>query len=198
MTAEEKFESRLKELGLWERWCTNQQCGRIGVVTDTNTIVLVHEYDGDDYTEFRFPLLSQLSEDKEFRAKALAEFVDAGDEKFIRDLVWWFLDAKNGCPLYPEDVYSIWSECTWENFEDDKEEYVMDCTNNHYAFLVTKINQAYKEKQEDFYNIVRLLAERDERHDILSKSTIFDVCHDYCQNIADNTDLETILFYCRV
>lgn len=196
MTAEQKFESRIKELGIWERWCINQQCGRIGAWTDSNTIVLVHEYEDDDYTEFRFPPLSELAKDEEFRKKALKEFVEAGDEKFIRDLVWWYLDKKYECPLYPEDVYAIEGACTWENFKDDED--VMDCTNNHYAFLVTKINQAYKEKQEDFYNIVRLLAERDERHDILSKSTIFDVCHDYCQHIADNTDLETILFYCRV
>ena len=198
MTAEQKFESRLKELGLWERWCINQQCGRIGALTESNTIVFVHEYDDDDFTEFKFPPLSELSKDEEFRRKALAEFVEAGDEKFIRDLVWWFLDAKNECPLFPEDVYCITGGCTWENFKDDEDCEVMDCTNSHSPRLVTAINKAYKEKREDFYNIVRLLAERDGRHDVLTENGNFDACHLYCQDIADNADLETILCYCRM
>lgn len=122
MTANYKFEARLRELGLWERWCANGMCGRIGAFTEEYTIILVHENYDDDYTEFKYPPFKQMAESEEFRDKALAEFVDAGDEKFIRELVRWWIDPNNTCPLFPEDAYFIWNEYTWENFEDDEEE----------------------------------------------------------------------------
>lgn len=121
MKAYEKFEARLKELGLWERWCTNGECGRIGAYTEDNTIILVHENEHDAYTEFKYPPFCQMAESSEFRDKALAEFVEAGDEKFIRQLVWWWIDHTNTCPLFPEDAYFLWNDYTWENFEDDEE-----------------------------------------------------------------------------
>lgn len=200
MTAKEKFEARLKELGLWERWCENQECGRIGAATEEGTIVLVHEYEDDEYTEFTFPHLRELQESKEFREKALAEYVEAGDEKFIRELVWWYLyPNKNKCPLYPEDLYSICNEYTWKNFDNDG---IMNCTNNHDAELVKRINTAYAAHQISFLRIVECLIERDyieymekvgERPMLGCLSTI----STYCQLIADNKDLETILSYCR-
>jgi hypothetical protein len=163
MTAKEKFEVRLKELGLWERWCENQECGRIGAATEEGTIVLVHEYEDDEYTEFIFPHLRELQGSKVFREKALAEYVEAGDEKFIRELVWWYLyPNKNKCPLYPEDMYTICNEYTWKNFEDD-EEYIMDCTNNHDAELVKRINKAYHAQPFRFIRIVDLLIGKDYR-----------------------------------
>ena len=122
MTANYKFEARLRELGLWERWCDNGMCGRIGAHTDDGTIILVHENYEDEYTEYRYPPFKQMSESSEFRNKALAEFADAGDEKFIRQLVWWWINPINPCPLFPEDAHFLWNEYTWENFEDDEED----------------------------------------------------------------------------
>ena len=121
MTANYKFEARLRELGLWERWRANGMCGRIGAFTEEHTIILVHENYDDDYTEFKYPPFKQMAESEEFRDKALAKFVEAGDEKFIRQLVWWWVNPKNTCPLYPEDAYSLWNEYTWQKFEDDEE-----------------------------------------------------------------------------
>lgn len=122
MTAEQKFDARIKELGIWDRWCSIGQLGRIGAETENNIIVLVHESDDDAYSEFTFPTIKTMQVDEEFRDRALAEFVDAGDEKFIRELVWWWIDPTNKCPLYPEDVYFIWAEHTCKDFEDDAEQ----------------------------------------------------------------------------
>jgi hypothetical protein len=137
-----------------------------------------------------------------FREKALAEYVEAGDEKFIRELVWWYLyPNKNKCPLYPEDMYTICNEYTWKNFEDD-EEYIMDCTNNHDAELVKRINKAYHAQPFRFIRIVDLLIGRDYREFVAKvgerpKPGDFGYISKYCQLIADNKDLETILSYCR-
>lgn len=122
MKAYEKFENRLRELNIYDRWCKIGQIGRIGAETEDNIIVLVHEADDDAYTEFTFPSMREMSVKDDFRDRALAEFVDAGDEKFIRELVWWWINPKNKCPLFPEDVYHLWDDCSYIDFEDDAEE----------------------------------------------------------------------------
>lgn len=75
---------------------------------------------------------------------------------------------------------------------------LMDTSNNHCKFLVEQINKAFNEKQKDFVKIVRVLAERDNEETILAKQNPREACHDYCQYIADNEDLRTILSYCRM
>lgn len=122
MKAYEKFENRLRELNIYDRWCKIGQIGRIGAETEDNIIVLVHEEEDDAYSEFTFPPMREMSVKDDFRDRALAEFVDAGDEKFIRELVWWWINPKNKCPLFPEDVYNLWDDCSYINFEDDAEE----------------------------------------------------------------------------
>lgn len=122
MKAYEKFENRLRELNIYDRWCKIGQIGRIGAETEDNIIILVHEADDDAYTEFTFPPMREMSVKDDFRDRALAEFVDAGDEKFIRELVWWWRNPKNKCPLFPEDVYHLWDDCSYIDFEDDVEE----------------------------------------------------------------------------
>ena len=197
MKAEEKFNARLKDLGLWERWCEIGMVGRIGASTEDNVIILVNESDDDNYTEFVYPPMEEMAKSEMFRSMALAEFVDAGDEKFIRQLIRWWIDPKNKCPLYPEDAYFLWSDYTWTNYEDDPVE-VMDATNNHSLLLVKKINKAYSEKPLDFLKIVRFLAERDNEQTILAKCDTYMACHDYCQYVADDADLATIIAYCMV
>lgn len=75
---------------------------------------------------------------------------------------------------------------------------LMDTSNNHCKYLVEKINKAWNEKQMDFVKIVRALAERDNEQTILAQKNERKACHDYCQHIADNEDLVTILSYCRM
>jgi hypothetical protein len=119
MKAYEKFENRLRELGLYEEWLKQGSCGRIATSTDSNVIVLVYEGDGDSYTEFTYPPIHIMSQDYNFRRRALDEYKDAGDEEFLRDLIYWYLYPSNKCPLFPVDVYLVWQNPTWVDFEDD-------------------------------------------------------------------------------
>lgn len=84
--------------------------------------------------------------------------------------------------------------------EDEKPEAsdLMNCTNNHDEQLVECINKAWKEKPEEVYKIVRFLAERDNEETILALQNKREACHDYCQNIADDKDLDVILCYCKM
>lgn len=79
---------------------------------------------------------------------------------------------------------------------------LIDKTNNHDEQLVECINKAWYDKREDFIKIVDFLIERDineiEDRDNFEKSSYFERCRVYCQHIADNKDLDTILCYCRM
>jgi hypothetical protein len=121
MKAYEKFENRLRELGLYEEWCKQGSCGRIATATDNNVIVLVYEGDGDSYTEFTYPPIHIMSQDADFRRRALDEYKDVEDEKFLQDLIYWYLYPNNKCPLFPVDVYLVWNNPTWVDFEDDED-----------------------------------------------------------------------------
>ena len=131
MKAFQKFEKRLKELGLYDEWCSADSAGKVGTFTEDAVIVLVHEGDGDAYTEFTFPPIRKMAENEEFRRRALKEYVDAGDEGFIRQLVHWYFNPKAGCPLFPVDVYFIWEYDTCVDFEDD--EYAVDETTEEWC-----------------------------------------------------------------
>lgn len=75
---------------------------------------------------------------------------------------------------------------------------LMDTSNNHTPELVERINKAFREKPDTMLEIVRFLAKRDNEETILAKQYSRDACHDYCQYVADNEDLVTILSYCRM
>ena len=82
---------------------------------------------------------------------------------------------------------------------------LMDTSNGHDKDLVMQINYAWDVAEEPFYDIVRFLVQRDmdeweERvHNIpINKLNRREMCYQYCQNVADDTDLQTILNYCRV
>ena len=116
----------------------------------------------------------------------VAESADDAIEKAVNTLP---CEIKNGagavCFLSADDAQA---EC-WD---------LMDTSNNHRAELVDSINKAWNEKTNDFFAIVRFLAERDSEDTILAKTDPRTACHDYCQYIADDIDLETILSYCRM
>lgn len=124
MKAHEKFEARLHELGLYNEWLEQGALGRIGIELEKEDkiIILVHECDDDAYTEFTYPPMSEMEQDEDFRRRALAEFVDAGDETFVRNLIRWYINRHNKCPLFPVDVYFLWENHTYTDFEDDVEE----------------------------------------------------------------------------
>jgi hypothetical protein len=124
MTASEKFEARLHELGLYNEWLEQGGFGRIGIelVQEDKIVILVHESEEDAYTEFTYPPMCEMAQDEDFRRRALIEFVDAGDETFIRNLIRWYLRPSCKCPLFPVDAYFIWQNYIYTDFEDDVEE----------------------------------------------------------------------------
>lgn len=126
MTAREKFEARLHELGLYNDWVEQGGLGRVGIESERDgeevIIILVHEDEDDKYTEFTYPPIWDLEQSETFRKKALSEFVDAGDETFVRNLIRWYVKPSCKCPLFPVDVYFLWDDYDWFNFEDDVEE----------------------------------------------------------------------------
>lgn len=82
---------------------------------------------------------------------------------------------------------------------------LMDTSNGHDKDLVMRINYAWDVAEEKFYEIVHFLVQRDmgeweERvRDIpANKLTRREMCYQYCYNVADDVDLQTILNYCRV
>lgn len=121
MKAYEKFEARLRELGLYNEWLEQGAIGRVGIELKDKIIILVHEDNKDAYTEFIYEPMRELEKHHEFRRKALNEFRTICDEGFLRRLVDWYLDPKCECPLYPVDVYFLGS-ASFLNFEDDVEE----------------------------------------------------------------------------
>lgn len=78
---------------------------------------------------------------------------------------------------------------------------LIDGSNNHDPKLVERINSAYNEKPKQFAKIVDLLAQRDidewDNPEFYAQQPR-EKCRVYCQHIADNKDLETILNYCRM
>lgn len=82
---------------------------------------------------------------------------------------------------------------------------IMDASNGHDPMLVDKINQAYIKKDYDFGMIVDILVNRDIKefiavtgHKNPAEMSHKIKCHDYCQFVADDKDLQTIINYCRI
>ena len=122
-TAQDKFEDRIAELGLWDEWCQQGRCGRIATETKDGIIIFCNEGDEDDfYTEALYPPLCEMENDIDFRLKALSEFCDHDDSHFVYELCRWVVDKRNKCPLFPVDVYFLWETPRVTTFEDDKEE----------------------------------------------------------------------------
>lgn len=125
MTAQEKFEARVAELGLEADYEID---GHIGaVLPDGSIVVLVHlEYEKDDpFTELHYPSYEELWKNPEFRDACKKEFYPncSGNDEFIAKLACW-LDLHRDydkCPLFPVDLYWLPSgfESSWFNYEDD-------------------------------------------------------------------------------
>lgn len=127
MTAQEKFEARLKELGLESEYAKDGHVGK--VMDDGSIVVLVHieNEPGDGYTEFRYKPYEELWKDPQFREKIKNEFYESDDDHFVAELAYWLDIHKNGskCPLFPVDLYWLTSkdgktfESFWTNYQDD-------------------------------------------------------------------------------
>lgn len=82
---------------------------------------------------------------------------------------------------------------------------IMDTTNGHNPSLVEQINKAYREQPKLFAAIVYLLGKRDEEEMACKIGLTFETLKDatanldrYLMSIADDTDLECIISFCRI
>lgn len=75
---------------------------------------------------------------------------------------------------------------------------LMDATNGHNKELVRRINKAYDKEKGTFHEIVNFLIEHQCEDGLKECKSMREKCHEYCQNVADNKDLEIILNYCRM
>lgn len=125
MTAREKFEARIKELGLEKDYAIDGHVG--AVLPDGSVVVLVHmDCEKDDpYTELRYPPYEELWKNPRFRQACKEEFYSScvDNDKFVADLARW-LDIHNSgdkCPLLPVDLYWLPGgfETEWFNYKDD-------------------------------------------------------------------------------
>lgn len=126
MTAREKFEARLKELGLEDQY--NTVGDMVGKVLDDGRVVVLIHYEwesGDPYTEITYPSYEELWKDEKFRQACKEEYYTNcdGNDEFIAKLARW-LDLHESwteCPLFPCDLYWLPSgfEISWQNFHDD-------------------------------------------------------------------------------
>lgn len=137
MTARQKFEARLQELGLMEEWKKQGECGKVAVEREDGIILLVHENDEDKFTEEHFPTFSELRKNPKFVEECKGEwYADGDDDKFVRNLACWLDGYSDECPLFPVDVYFPGNEMMteWKDFEDDEddgdEEYQHSIANN--------------------------------------------------------------------
>ena len=123
MTAREKFEARLKELGLDSQYGPDDHVGCF--LEDGSIVVLVHVQSDptDGYSEFHYPPFEEMWKDARFREECKQNFYDSDDDHFVAELAYWLDIHKNGakCPLTPVDAY--WAgapETEWFNYEDDE------------------------------------------------------------------------------
>ena len=126
MTAREKFESRLEQLGLLDEWNSVGSCGRVAKFDDEfNINLLIHEGNGDQYTEIWYLPFDELREkDKDFVERCWDLVRETEDGEFARDLSLWLMKKTNkDCPLHPTDAYFLAEENEYyHTFEDDADE----------------------------------------------------------------------------
>lgn len=127
MTARDKFEARLEEFGLYEKW--HKSGDMAGKIMDDGTVVIFVHYDwetDDPYTELHYPPLDELRKEPYFVKECMDSFFENEDDKFVADLARWLQYGPKcgyGCPLFAEDLYFAASglETSSKNFEDDDE-----------------------------------------------------------------------------
>ena len=128
MTAREKFEARLKELGLENVYRIDDHVG--ATLPDKSLVVLVHigGEKGDPYTEMHYPPFDELWKNEKFRQACKEEYYNnSDDDEFVADLARWLDIHKpwNECPLFPVDLYWLTDrdgkgfESSWFNYSDD-------------------------------------------------------------------------------
>lgn len=122
MTAQEKFEARLKELGIYNQYGQDDHVGTF--LPDGSIVVLVHIQSDptDGYSEFHYPPFEEMWKNPRWREACKHNFYDSDDDHFVAELAYWLDIHKNGakCPLFPVDAY--WAgdmEGEWFDFEDD-------------------------------------------------------------------------------
>lgn len=164
MRKEQKFEARLREMGLYEEW--NKQGGFGRVATTINgkggdIVLFVHEDETDNYSEIHYPSLGELREQYGFVKACILEWRNY-DTEFEKELDAWLADGSQPCPLYPVDVYFPASafQTYYHDFEDDPDG-IMDTTNAHDPALVAQINEKWDKFKEHFRPILLALYERD-------------------------------------
>lgn len=171
MTAKQKFEARLRELGLMEEWKKQGECGKVAVEREDGIILLVHENDEDKFTEEHFPTFSELRKNPKFVEECKGEwYADYDDDKFVRNLACWLDGYSDECPLFPVDVYFPGNEMMteWKDFEDEEddeeeEEYQHQIAGNADEIRIMKqrisldkhrLEQMIKKKARRGYNLV--------------------------------------------
>lgn len=79
---------------------------------------------------------------------------------------------------------------------------IMDGSTSHDKTLIESVNRCYAHRNELFYEIIRLLADRDidEFDESIDTNTasMKDIAYHYLHAIADDEDLRTIIYYCRL
>lgn len=119
MKAWQKFNRRLSELGLLQKWDNQGGFGRIGIATPERIILFVHESRGDDYNEYHYLPFEELSKSKDFRMRALANFEEDENQEFVGKLYQWAKLGRGKCPLMADDVYFIANPTKTVLFQDD-------------------------------------------------------------------------------
>lgn len=123
--------------------------------------------------------------------------VDAETKKDAMDIVHFRLPSKTLCPYNGRVIYHL----TIEDIHLT-EVSIMDGSTSHDKDLIVQINTCYAQRRDLFYEIIRLLAQRDvdEFDDSIDVNTasIKDIAYHYLHAIADDQDLQTIANYCRV
>lgn len=126
MTAKEKFEARLNQLGLADEWSAIGGNGKVATFgNDGSIILLIHEGREDGYSEIRYPSYKDLRENEAF-VDACAHKCVAFDNDldFTTRTARWLLHVTDECPLVAEDIYSICEDEFneyYNDFEDDSE-----------------------------------------------------------------------------
>lgn len=139
MTAQEKFEARLKELGLELEYESTRD--RVGKVLDDGSIVVLVHYawePHDPYTELHYPPYDNLWKNDKFKKECMENFFEHSDDKFVADLARWLQygsACRYPCPLFPVDVYFAADglEKSWFDYQDDAtaEEIIKNLVKEH-------------------------------------------------------------------
>lgn len=156
MTAKEKFEARVDELGL--DWNSINNGGFDGVETDKEIIVLVH-YDHNDrfYSEYHYSRFDSMTRGQidTLTAHFASEYnwEDGGtNREFVTKLALWCAGA-GSCPLFPCDVYTNIDPIEEIEFKDDEPEgdeevqYQIQLENNKAQIALIRQFQKLHKKQ---------------------------------------------------